>query len=128
MLPPWRWLLLLPGLILTRHSFGEREKGGMLSTPLPALVGAVTLRVRGKRGEEEMLGDRGIHPQHELPQTPSPQDGGSIPAPGEGRRSTSACGEAVEVPRDGGPPGLAGCRRGPSSPPGAPAAWEAGTV
>lgn len=79
---PW-WWLLLPGLLLTQL-LGDHDWGGMLSPSLPVLVGAVSPRVQGKWGQEEMLGEVESHPQHKPLEMPSLGDGGSVFVPGEG--------------------------------------------
>lgn len=56
----------------------------MLSTPLPALAGAVSPRVREKREEQEMLGNGVSHPQQELLEMSSLWDQGTVSVPGKG--------------------------------------------
>lgn len=100
----------------------------MLSTPLLALAGAASPEVREKPGEREVFGVGASHPQHEPVEVPSLGAQGSLFTLDRGCGSAGACREAGEAPQGGGPLGPVGGGRGPASPPGAPAAWEAGTV
>lgn len=100
----------------------------MLSTPLLVLAGAASPEVREKLGEREVVGVGESHPQHKAVEVPSLGDQGSVFMLDEGCGSAGASREAGEAPQGGGPLGPVGGGRGPASPPGAPAAWEAGTV
>lgn len=100
----------------------------MLTTPLLALTGAASPEVREKLGEQEIFGVGESHPHHEPVEVPWRGDGGSGSMLDKGCGSAGACREAGEASQGGGPLGPVGGGRGPASPPGAPAAWEAGTV